>query len=475
MPWRDSVEPVRMQRVALVTPRAALRDVLVVVADSGCLEIDTAAATGLEPGTAAQRLQRLRVGDAPPPRLSAVPPDLDALERAGRGDLLAGEAQLQARAGAALTRGDVAAVAGWVPAAELEELSGRLAPLGGTLVDLPRPRGTDPPTLLRPQGRLHRSFAPLVDTYATVPYADVDPTVLAGVAYVVMFGMMFADAGHGALLLAAGLLLRGGRPRRLSRLRPGWPFVAAAGASSVAFGLAFGEFFGPTGVVPVLWLAPLDEPVTLLVAGLGVGTVLLGCSYGLGTVNRYREGGWRSALVAPSGLAGVAVFLGVGLVVLGAGAGLGLLVAVGAAVAVGGLALAYLGLLAAAGGGAAGVAQATVELFDAVLRLGTNVVSFARLAAFGLTHAALGLIVWQATTALWDAGGAALAGAVAVFVVGNAVAFTLEAVIAAVQALRLEYYELFSRVFVAEGRPFEPWRVPADPAAVDPPTTGSPS
>ena len=47
------------------------------------------------------------------------------------------------------------------------------------------------------------------------------------------------------------------------------------------------------------------------------------------------------------------------------------------------------------------------------------------------------------------------------FVVGNALTFTLEAVVAGVQALRLEYYELFSRVFVAEGRPFRPWLLPA--------------
>jgi len=49
----------------------------------------------------------------------------------------------------------------------------------------------------------------------------------------------------------------------------------------------------------------------------------------------------------------------------------------------------------------------------------------------------------------------------AVFALGNAVAFSLEALVAGVQALRLEYYELFSRVFQQqEGRPFRPWHVP---------------
>ena len=34
-----------------------------------------------------------------------------------------------------------------------------------------------------------------------------------------------------------------------------------------------------------------------------------------------------------------------------------------------------------------------------------------------------------------------------VFVVGNAAAFTLEALVAGVQAMRLEYYELFGEAF----------------------------
>jgi V/A-type H+/Na+-transporting ATPase subunit I len=461
MPWPEALEPVRMERVALVAPRESLREVLVEVADAGTVEIDvvTPLAEG-EPGEAARRLQRVHAVESPRPCLAPARPDLAALERDGRADLLAGEAELEGYARDAQLRGSVAALTGWAPSGEVPHLSDRLAAFGGAIVPLPRPRGTDPPTLLRPDGRLHRSFAPLVNTYATVPYADVDPTLLAGLAYIVMFGMMFADAGHGLLLLLGGLLLRVGWPHRLAKLRPVWLFIAGAGVSACVFGLLFGEFFGPTGVVPTLWLSPLDEPVTLLVAALGVGAVLLAAAYALGTINRWREGGWRLALVAPSGIAGAALFLGLGLLALGMVSGREPLVGAGVLVAIGGMALAYVGLLAAAGGGSEGVAQATVELFDSVIRLGTNLVSFARLAAFGLTHAALGAIVWAGTTTLWVEGGLAALGAIVLFVVGNAVSFTLEAVVAGVQALRLEYYELFSRVFQDEGRRFRPWHIP---------------
>jgi V/A-type H+-transporting ATPase subunit I len=49
---------------------------------------------------------------------------------------------------------------------------------------------------------------------------------------------------------------------------------------------------------------------------------------------------------------------------------------------------------------------------------------------------------------------------VVVFAVGNAVTFSLEGLVAGVQAMRLEYYELFSRIFAAEGRKFRPWHLP---------------
>ena len=481
MPWREATEPVRMQRVALVAPSAALRAVLVRVAEEGTVEIDGtgggarahAAETVL--GDAGRRLQRLHADSPPAARLSETAPDLDELERSERGDLLAGEAELESCASVAVVRGEVAALAGWTPAVEVQPLAARLGRVGGGVVPLPSPRGLDPPTLLRTGGGVQKSFSPLVETYATVPYADVDPTVLAGVAYVLMFGMMFGDAGHGALLLLAGLLLRVGRPRRLARFRRLWLFVAGAGLAAVGFGLLYGEFFGPTGVIPVLWLAPLEEPVTLLGAALGVGAVLLGAAYVLGTVNRWREGGWPLALSAPSGVAGAALFAGVGLVVLGVVTDATVLVTVGAVVAAVGLTLAFLGFLATSGGGGTGVTQASVALFDTVLRLGTNLVSFARLAAFGLTHAAIGLVVWDGTTALWGTGVLATVAAVVLFAVGNALAFALEGLVAGVQALRLEYYELFSRVFTTEGRPFRPWHVPVDASFSPSPTRGSPS
>ncbi len=74
-------------------------------------------------------------------------------------------------------------------------------------------------------------------------------------------------------------------------------------------------------------------------------------------------------------------------------------------------------------------------------------------------HAALGSVVFAAAGALWGGAAGGLAAAL-VFVLGNLVAFALEVLVTGVQALRLEYYELFSRIFSGEGHAFSPWSLP---------------
>ena len=410
-------KPIRMDRIAVVAPADDLRRVLTAVGEAGVVEPDV------------------------------LP------------DVAASEAELERVAGSAVTRGSVAAIAGWSPAAAIDALAEHLRPLGGAVVRLPFPRGAEPPTLLAGTGS-SGAFQPLVDIYTTVPYADVNPALFAGLAYAVMFGMMFGDVGHGALLAAGGFILVRARKGWLARYRRAAPFVIAAGFASMLFGLAYGEAFGPTGLVPTLWLSPLAQPVTLLAAGIGVGAGLLAISYGIGTANRWREGGPALALVELSGFAGTALYVGLALAGLGWFLHLLALSLTGGAFATIGLILGFIGLFAEAGGRAAGAIEAGVELFDAIVRIGANTVSFGRLAAFGLTHAALGSIVWGGTVSVAERGITWWPLAAVLFLCGNAIAFALEALVAGIQALRLDYYELFSRIFIASGRTFRPWQAP---------------
>jgi V/A-type H+-transporting ATPase subunit I len=178
--------------------------------------------------------------------------------------------------------------------------------------------------------------------------------------------------------------------------------------------------------------------------------------------NRWREGGPGLAVYEPSGIAGALLLLGAGATAMGSALDRPGWSRAGLAVLALGTLLAFVGLIVSSGAGLSGVAQAVVELFDTLLRLGSNIVSFTRLAAFGLTHAVISEVVWDGTSSLWSRGGVlSVSGAVLLFALGNLAAFALGALVGAIQALRLEYYELFSRLFVSPGRPFSPWHVPA--------------
>jgi len=451
--------PARMARVAVVAPAARLREALVAVADSGTVEL--AGSPPSASGEALEALHRLehRGGEGTPgPLLARDRPDVAALERIGAAGVLAGEVELTRRAATAVEHGSFSAFVGWTPEADLPRLSARLAGLGAAAVELPRPAWVEPPTLIarRP---VARPFRPLVETYGPAPYADLDPTLFAAFSFVLMFGMMFGDVGHGLLIAGLALALRFSGHGRLASLRRIWPLPFAAGLSAALFGLAYGECFGPTGLVPRLWLDPMDEPGRLLAVAVAVGAVLLAQSYAFGTLNRWRERGAAAAMIAPSGVAGMCVFLGGGIAAAGWYIHAGPLALAGAATAAVGVALLVVGFALEAGRGAVAVAQVVVESADAVVRVATSTISFTRLGAFGLAHAALCTIVWHAAVGLWGSP-AGTAAAVVVFLVGNLLAFSLELLVAGIQALRLEYYELFSRIFAGQGRAFAPWHIP---------------
>lgn len=462
MPRLDVPAPVRMHRIAMVVPANRLRDVLVRLAASGSVEL----AGDLPPaeGAASEALQRLG-GAAPGQRVvlvaSAEEPDVTALESRSARDLLAGEVELDRRRRQAIMQGDVAVLVGWAPSHGVAELRQRLTGTDTSVVELPPPTEL-PPTLLR-STKVAGPFRLLVDTYGVLPYSDIDPTAFAALAFIVMFGMMFGDVGHGVLLILLGLVLSRARSGRLATFRPAWPLLVAAGAAGALFGLLYGELFGPTHLVPALWLAPLEQPLTLLKAAVVVGSVLLSGSYLLGFANRWREMGFSAALYAESGLAGGLVFAGIAIAALGWNRQATEGIVVGLGIAVFGLGLVFMGALFQAGRGGAGVIRAMIDVVDTGIRVGGNIVSFTRLAAFGLTHAALSLVTLEAMRPLAKHGPLGWVAAGVVFVIGTLVALALEGLVATIQALRLEYYELFSRVFEEEGRPFTPFAIPVRP------------
>jgi V/A-type H+-transporting ATPase subunit I len=276
------------------------------------------------------------------------------------------------------------------------------------------------------------------------PDWEIDPTILFSLSFIAMFGMMFGDVGHGGVILLAGILFR-------QRLRQFSAFIIAIGAASVVFGFLYGSIFGFETLLAPLWMSPLDDPILMLKLALAWGVTFILIALILTIRNRIVDGDIKKALLHGSGLAGSLMYLGM----LFAGyqlAETGQLnrLAQGALVIPLSVVLGFIwwqnrqltygerGLVV------------VVEGFETVMSYISNTLSFLRVAAFSLNHVALAVAVFTL------AGMMATAGYWITVVLGNVFILVLEGAIVAIQVLRLEYYEGFSRFFSGDGREFKP-------------------
>ena len=100
--------------------------------------------------------------------------------------------------------------------------------------------------------------------------------------------------------------------------------------------------------------------------------------------------------------------------------------------------------------------QNVFELLESVLSYLSNTISFLRVGAFVIVHASMMMVVFT------------LAGEPAnliVVVLGNGVVIALEALLSAIQGIRLEFYEMFSRFYTGGGRKFEAMNYGSEQAA----------
>jgi len=347
-------------------------------------------------------------------------------------------------------RGELAALSGWIPRRQLNGLRDTLDAHfhGRYWIDVREPSASEVaevPSLVRYPGWL-KPFIPLVKSYGIPRYGEFDPALPFAFTYLLLFGAMFGDVGHGAviLLLAASLY------RRLGRMA--WLGVAA-GVVSMLFGVLYGSIFGFEDIIEPLWLSPLHDPIRVLTIAVGFGVGFIVFTLLVNARNKFSAGHICAALFDSTGLAGLVFYLGaVGSVVSLAGAAdlarpAGILAGVGIVTVA-----AYKWFEAKAGLGER-ILVTAIETLETGINLFSNTLSFMRVAAFSLNHVALALAIFTLANGLGTAGhGVTL-------VLGNIVIIVLEGGIVAIQALRLMYYEGFSRFFSGDGTEFVPLRL----------------
>ena len=347
-------------------------------------------------------------------------------------------------------RGGLASLAGWVPARRVDELKQALDARfhGRYWLDVEAPKVQEAgqvPSLVRyPQWLT--PFVPLVRSYGIPRYGEFDPTLPFAFTYLLLFGAMFGDVGHGfVIVLVAAVLFR-----RLGRLA--WVGVAA-GAVSMGFGLLYGSIFGYEDLIEPVWMSPLHHPNQMLILAVSFGIGFIVLTLLVNTFNRLAAGHTAGALFDASGLAGLLFYLGTvgGMVGLAGAANFGMAA----------WALALVGIVVVAAykwaetdaGIGERVLVTSIETLETGINLFANTLSFMRVAAFSLNHVALALAIFTL------ANGMGTAGHWLTIVLGNVVIIVLEGGIVAIQALRLMYYEGFSRFFNGDGTEFVPLRL----------------
>lgn len=372
-------------------------------------------------------------------------------------------------------------ISGWVPAAEAARLQAAIvAATGGrAVVDVEQPEelvdvesGYLKVPILHHNPLLLRPFRRLVQLYGTPSYQEVEPTAFFAVSFLVMFGLMFGDIGHGAVLFSAGYFLFRWFPRFLDY----GILLMEGGAASVLFGALYGSVFGIEDLLPALWLRPMHDLTTFMAVATAIGVVLVSAGLVLNVVNTWRAGQRSLALFGPRGLFGA--FLYWVALALVARALLPrrftlppwALLALAAAPF---LLIVARPLIARPLGAAErrpreraaprwlGALEGSIELVDTVFSFFTNTLSFVRIAAFAAVHAGIcvALFTLADTLAQLRFGGPI---SVLALVAGNVGMIFLEGLTVSVQVLRLEYYEFFSRFFRGGGEPYRPLELPAD-------------
>lgn len=348
---------------------------------------------------------------------------------------------------AARSTGYLALVCGWVPARDVDRLQRALEqkleyPF---MLHARRPRGDERPevpSVMRPN-RLLSPFSTLVKQYGVPRYGEFDPSAVFAVTFVLMFGMMFGDVGHGAVLAIAAIAFR----KTLKRFTL---FGVAVGLSSMVFGVLYGSVFGFEDLFHPLWIAPLSDPTRMLVVALYWGIGFLLGAIVLRIYNRLIEGDRVRALFDSNGLTTLTFYSGMvwgAFNVANTGA-FGTAAAMLTGISL--LAIMFYKWEEAHATIGEKIIIVLVETLETVVGNVSNTLSFLRVAAFSLNHVALMLAVF-ALAEMMDTFGYWV-----MVVFGNIFILVLEGAIVTIQTLRLEYFEGFSRFYSGDGREFRP-------------------
>ncbi len=311
----------------------------------------------------------------------------------------------------------------------------------------------------------------LVEGYGIPDYREIDPTVFMLPTFIIIFGLMFGDVGHGLLLLVTGLVFRYLSKRNVKLpsilgdlqdyLYKGSTFMILGGISATIVGFLYGEIFGSgtevthgdpgwfhmlTGLEKPLWFSPVHNTIYLLKVSIVVGIVQITFGLLLRLITQLMNREFKEAIVSIAWLwlytSGSYLVLTLGFDALTIPFTLDNL-----SLTFFYAPLASLFIANMISHGVGGLMEALEQFISSF----SHSISYARIMALALLHAVLAKVFLQFGAGLGTIG----------FIIGAAVGsifiLALESVICFMHTLRLHWVEWFLKFYRATGSPYEPF------------------
>lgn len=333
-------------------------------------------------------------------------------------------------------------IEGWIPSSAFARLEQSLNKDVGPelvieLISEEQWTREDVPVVLK-NPALFRPFEAIVRMLPLPRYGTIDPTPFVAIFFPAFFGIIVGDLGYAAVLGAVALFSRL-RSKPETRLRSIASIAGACAASSLIFGIFYGELFGDLGrrwfgLEPLLFDREEAIPAFLVLAvALGLVHVLLGLI--LGAVSAMH--GDRHHAIGRSITAVMLLLITVAIL-----AAVEILPHTLLTPTVIALLIAFPALIIAEG------VIGAIELFGAI----ANVLSYARIMAIGTASVMMAVIANRLSGTV----GSAIVGVILALLF-HAVNFALAVFSPTVHALRLHYVEFFGKFYSPGGVRYEPF------------------
>jgi vacuolar-type H+-ATPase subunit I/STV1 len=336
---------------------------------------------------------------------------------------------------------------------------------------------------------LIRPFESITRLYGTPTYSEIDPTPIIALTFPILFGLMFGDIGHGIILIIAGLI--GGlvfRKRGGDSANFAW-IIFFCGWAAFFIGFLYGEFLGNPEIEifgKVLWNFeekpivlpiigslnhPLDNIMNVFTFAIYIGVFHINLGWFIQFLNYWKQK--RKYLGFSDSLMKILLLTGGTILIFGFGLDINVWLSPPYPILFTLIPGILLLLLKPLGkilkisylqdeslGGLLG--EGSIEAFDTVLSVMSNVASYIRLLALALAHIALLYSINAMGTLIeGDNFGIQIVNLIGQ-IFGNMIVILIEGILVFINALRLHFYEFFFKFYQGSGIDYFPFYLDND-------------